>query len=145
MVQQIISSSKTNIETLYQRISYFPDYQLMTSIWFPHTTLMTNDDFLMEIELLLHRVLDTGSNKILLNCERFDFFISPSNVSSYLSKHGFELEKMNVEKVALIPPSNNLIKISLEQAIDSLQPVGNFGYHSFESLSEAIHWLKNKA
>ncbi len=93
--------------------------------------------------MLLHRVVETGSNKIIFNCKNFDFFVSPSSVSYYISNHNFELKAMNVSKVALLPPRNNLIKISLEQALDNIQNIGNFSYHSFESLSQAIRWLKN--
>ncbi len=145
VVQQIISSSKTNIETLYQRISYFPEYQLISSLWFPHTRLMTEEDLLMEIELLLHRVIETKSNKVLFNCKKFDFFVSPSGVNRYLTYHNFELSSIQVHKVALLPPQNNMIKISLEQALGNMQHIGNYVYRTFDSLSKAIQWLKSKA
>ena len=68
--------------------------------------MMTNEEFLLEIEILLYRVIDTKSDKLLLECQDFDFFVSPSIASRYITNHRLELEPLALTKLAFIPPTN---------------------------------------
>ena len=142
MIQYLSSSKKTNIETLYQKISYFPQFQLIISSWFSHTYIMTNDDFLSEIELIHSRIVNTKSNKILFDFKQFDFFISPTLLSQYIKNHDTEIKTLTIKKIALILPENNIVKMSIEQVFEYLQDLVNYSSHSFLTIQPALQWLK---
>ncbi len=142
MVPNIIYNNKTNIETLYQKISYFPDFQIIISTWYSHSALMSNEEFIIELELLLQRIKSKKANKVILNFRNFDFFISPTDVNKYLEDFSDQISSLKINKLAILPPSNNMIKISIDQAIDRIQMIGNFSYRTFYNQTNALKWIK---
>ena len=144
MHNQIISNKKINVETLYQKITYFPNYHLIISSWYPHTRLMNNHDFFLELKKLFTRLEKTKSKNLLFIFNQFDFFISPTFLSSYIYPNpSFNKNNLIIKKIGVILPENNLVRISIEQTIENFHKCKDFELHIFNNLKQALIWLKN--